>query len=110
MEIVARDLGSPQLSTTSTTSVSVERPGAEPSVPKAWTTFSDTEYNAEVKEDTTVGALVHKLTIINKPDLIGHLRCAILDGNKNGKGMKIIRLYMKICVLAFYLYNASFGS
>lgn len=85
LEIVARDLGSPQLSTTSTASVSVERPGVEPIAPKTWATFSDTEYNAEVKEDTAVGTLVHKLTILNKPDLVGHLRCSILDGNSDGK-------------------------
>ncbi|ROT74065.1 protocadherin-15, partial [Penaeus vannamei] len=84
LEIVARDLGSPQLSTTSTASVSVERPGVEPSVPKTWATFSDTEYSAEVKEDTAVGTLVHKLNILNKPDLVGHLRCTILDGNRDG--------------------------
>lgn len=87
LEIVARDLGSPQLSTTSTASVSVERPGVEPSVPKTWATFSDTEYSAEVKEDTAVGTLVHKLNILNKPDLVGHLQCTILDGNRDGKGM-----------------------
>ncbi|XP_042232357.1 cadherin-99C-like [Homarus americanus] len=45
LEIVARDGGKPQLSTTSTASISVERVIAEPPPAEAWATFTDTHFS-----------------------------------------------------------------
>lgn len=83
LQIVAHDGGIPQLTTTSTVSISVER--AIPEVPgvEAYATFTDDEFFTEISEDESVGTLVKKLTVLNKPDIARHLRCEIIEGNES---------------------------
>ncbi|KAK8748529.1 hypothetical protein OTU49_015837 [Cherax quadricarinatus] len=85
LQIVARDGGEPQLSTTSTASVSIERMREAPARVEAWATFTDTQFSVEVLENAGVGTLVKRLTVLNRPDDGQHLRCAITEGNKEGR-------------------------
>ncbi|XP_069188061.1 cadherin-99C isoform X1 [Procambarus clarkii] len=81
LEIVARDGGEPQLSTTSTASISIERARVEPPPVEAWATFTDTQFSVEVLEDAQVATLVKRLTVLNRPEDGEALRCTIIDGN-----------------------------
>lgn len=85
LEIVARDGGMPQLNTTTTATVSVERVGVESPPPEIWATFTDAHFSVEVLENTSVGTLVKRLTVLNKPEEAKHLRCAITGGNEEDK-------------------------
>lgn len=82
--MVASDGGQPQLTTTSTASISVARVGEEPPPPEVWATFTDSQFSAEVPEDAPADTLVKKLTVLNRPESPSKLRCAITAGNEEG--------------------------
>ncbi|KAK4317592.1 hypothetical protein Pmani_011328 [Petrolisthes manimaculis] len=82
LEIVARDGGSPQLTTTSTVSILVERVREESPPPKeVWAALTDTQFSVEVPEDTNVGSLLKKLTVLDTPSKPTSIRCIITQGN-----------------------------
>ncbi|XP_063882361.1 LOW QUALITY PROTEIN: cadherin-99C-like [Scylla paramamosain] len=90
LQVVASDGGTPQLTTTSTASISVARMGEEPPPPEVWATFTDAHFSAEVPEDATANTLVKKLTVLHRPDSPKKLRCAITGGNEEGVfGMEV---------------------
>lgn len=85
LQVVASDGGQPQLTTTSTASISVIRVGEEPPPPEVWATFTDAHFSAEVPEDAAANTLVKKLTVLHRPDSPAKLRCAITGGNEEGQ-------------------------
>ncbi|CAL4163325.1 unnamed protein product, partial [Meganyctiphanes norvegica] len=80
--IVASDLGEPPLSTNTTLTVTVEREYVEEI--KNYTSFSNDEYSVAVPEDISIGDIVTKLPLTNKPLLEQKLHCAITNGNDQG--------------------------
>ncbi|XP_066951958.1 cadherin-99C isoform X2 [Macrobrachium rosenbergii] len=84
LQLVARDGGEPQLETTSTISIFVERPVPEETSEELYAAFSSDKFTAAVSEELEVGMLVKKLTVLNKPDIQRHLRCEITEGNDLG--------------------------
>lgn len=81
---MARDGGVPQLNSTTTASIAIERVGVESPPPETWAVFTDTHFSVEVLENTSVDTIVKRLTVLNKPDIARHLRCAIDGGNEDG--------------------------
>lgn len=103
LEIVARDGGSPQLTTTSTVSISVERAREESPPPKeVWAALTDTNFSVEVKEDTNVGTLLKKLTVLDTPSNPASIRCIITQGNEEGMWNRV-EIRDEMCVSTLLL-------
>ncbi|XP_068204162.1 cadherin-99C-like [Palaemon carinicauda] len=82
LQLVARDGGEPQLEATTRVSIFVERPILDEPREVVYATFSSDNFTAEVFEDLEEGMVVKKLTILNKPDIYGLIRCEITEGNE----------------------------
>ena len=87
--VKAYDLGEPQLSSVTTVNVYVRHVATVP--PDQGIGFGDVSYTVEVPENATANTLIKTLTIINNQahQDVFPLKCEIIEGNNDGKLMKI---------------------
>ncbi|KAK2720823.1 cadherin-99C-like isoform X2 [Artemia franciscana] len=82
IEVRAYDMGDPQMSSTASITVIVDRIGTVS--PEAGMGFAETIHSASILEDAEANTLIRTLVITNKPPEVSQISCEVIEGNSEG--------------------------